>query len=306
MVVWLIVGWESWVTARGVGSRFIGPLRVRDRDQDGQLLTEEASLVAELGFRVGQPVIRKQDKVTATIVALKGDKVTLDICDGPISGTATVSAESFRKGQWKILKSVPEAKLEVTDVPAHSALNSQEMTMAHTRGKIIDKLLQLEKQHKTVLTGVKVQLKPVRDVIAVQKFSIGALCLVPCTFKVESKEKAPPQSIPIGMIRGIKFQLASCFVGPDKDGSLDHSFIQPFWLIRSTHHQEKANMELVGSLNEDYDNSGLAVPLFKNIKVIADGDVLLRYAPKEEKKEDLDDLVPVKRRKTGKGAESAA
>ena len=70
--------------------------RIRDVDDDGKV-SEEVSLVRELGFEVGQAVMRKQDKIKGTIEAMAGDKITINVDDGPITGRAHVSTEGSGK-----------------------------------------------------------------------------------------------------------------------------------------------------------------------------------------------------------------
>ena len=131
------------------------------------------------GFEVGQAVMRKQDKIKGTIEAMAGDKITINVDDGPITGRAHVSTEGFRKGQWKILKTKPEPPLEVLDCSLYSALASEEFKICVTKGQIFKTLLDMEEKHKRVLACVKMTLKPHRMSLHSRPFLLVncALCL---------------------------------------------------------------------------------------------------------------------------------
>ena len=276
-------------------------LRIRDVNLDGQL-SNECTVVRDLGFDVGQAIVRKADKLKAVITGLSGNSVTINVEDGPISGLAQVAARSFRQGEWKILKTAPEPPLEVSDCRLHSALHSREMKIGHVRGKVFSVLLSLENKHKQVLSGIKMTIKPQRDVIATRVFQPGKLVLVPCTYKIEARGEPAAGSIPLGEIEGIKFQLAPCYQGPDKDGSLEQAYLQPFWSVRVTHEAAKANVELRPVLSYDENNDKINVPLLQNTKDIYVDDVLLQFVPKKEKRVSVEPLVPLpepaKRRRT--------
>ena len=100
------------------------------------------------------------------------------------------------------------------------------------------------------------------------------------------------------------FQLGSHFVGPDKDGSFDKAFLQPFWSVRVTHDPEKANVVIEPLIDLATDNSSLRIPVIRNTKEVEVEDVLLRYVQKDKPQVQLEPLVPEpKRRRTGKGTE---
>lgn len=278
-------------------------VRIRDVDDEGKI-SAEVSLVREMGFEVGQPVMRKLDKVKGTIAEMSGDKITINVDDGPITGRAQVSAEGFRKGQWKILKTKPDPPLEVLDCSPYSALASEEVKIGLTKGQILQALVNMEEKHKKVLKGIKMTLKPHRDIIATKAFPVGKLCLVPCSTRIETRDQLAAGSVSLGTINGSMFQLGSHFVGPDKDGSFDKAFLQPFWSVRVTHDPEKANVVIEPLIDLATDNSSLRIPVIRNTKEVEAEDVLLRCVQKDKPQVQLEPLVPEpKRRRTGKGTE---
>ena len=68
-------------------------------DRHGELAECEA-IVKELGFNAGDAVMRRADKVAATISGFTQSHVILRIESGLISGTAKVLAKSLAKKEW--------------------------------------------------------------------------------------------------------------------------------------------------------------------------------------------------------------
>ena len=250
-------------------------------------------MVKELGFHVGQSVFRKGDKTQATIVAMAGNKITIQVDDGPITGEATVSANSFRKGEWKLNKRKPEP-IMTTPCCAHSGLKSAEMKHGVTKGKILEQLLGLEKKHEKVLDGLIMQIKPTRAVKATECFKKGKLIIVPCSYKIETRGTCAAGSLALGVIDGQKFQIAPCFhLQQDHENKgLDESFLHPLWSVRTTNKQDDANMTIVGEMNDDSKNDQMKIPTMVNTCDISVDEVLKRYVPKESKTIDFEALVP--------------
>ena len=108
--------------------------------EDGQLL-EGVQMLAELGFQVGMHVMRKADKVKGQITQMTGNLVTLEVHDGPITGTAQISADGFRKGQWKVSKE-REKPLEIESCHTYSAFSkSKDISLKIVQGKVAAALM---------------------------------------------------------------------------------------------------------------------------------------------------------------------
>ena len=274
-------------------------LRIREIDNDGKLKSE-VDLVMEMGFAVGMSIYRKKDKVLGTIKTMQGDTITIDVEDGPISGEATVSAQSFRKGEWKVNKKKPEPSL-MAPCCSHNGLTSKEMKIGVTKGKIIEKLLELEKQHEDKLDKVIMQVKPQRLVRATEVIKKGKLTLVPCSYKIETRDELAAGSVALGVIDGQKYQLAPC-IQVQQEGGLDESFLHPFWMVKTTNKADEANMKIVNMVKIDTKNDEFKIPIMQNIVDISLDETLKRYvAPKAES--EVEPMVPaVKRRRIGKSA----
>ena len=278
--------------------------RIRKVGEDGQLL-EGVQMLAELGFQVGMHVMRKADKVKGQITQMTGNLVTLEVHDGPITGTAQISADGFRKGQWKVSKE-QEKPLEIESCHTYSAFSkSKDISLKIVQGKVAAALMAHEEKFEDCLHGLKLVLKPSRDVVTTKRFSKGQLTLVPMTPKIIVTDQPSAGMVSLGKVDGLKIFLMPCFVGPDKDGNYEDCFLPPFWGVRTTHDIEKANVEWHNVMDEGKANSNLKITLLKNTKEIAEKETLLRYVSKKERVEELDELVPVpppKQRKTGKQA----
>ena len=92
-------------------------IRMLTYDRHGELAECEA-IVKELGFNAGDAVMRRADKVAATISGFTQSHVILRIESGLISGTAKVLAKSFSKKEWTHCA----AKKEVEEVQEPGAL----------------------------------------------------------------------------------------------------------------------------------------------------------------------------------------
>ena len=218
---------------------------------------------------------------------------------------ATISA--FIENQWKLIDE-PNTR-EALDHVAFASFNSPDMIVAATNGKIIEKLMELERQHKASLNKVNVYLKPSKTVEATCAVATGKLILVPATptiqaLQVDSRSKLKGLSLGKCGTDSHSFSLNQ-FVQVPKDGK---GIVVPFWFVKGTSDPEKVNVEVVNIVDAGDENKSLKrIPLMKNTKALEQGDVLLKF--EEGRTDDApDDLVPcsgppVKRRKTGTSAE---
>ncbi|CAK9070154.1 unnamed protein product [Durusdinium trenchii] len=250
----------------------------------------------------GQVVARKKDKLQAKLVKFEGGNVVIEY-DGE-QYMATISA--FLENQWKLIDE-PKTR-EALDHVAFASCNSYDMIVAGTKGKIVEKLMELEKQHKASLNKVQVYLKPPKTVEATSEVAVGKLVLVPATpaiqaLQVDSRSK--PKGLSLGKCgtNSHSFYLTQVVQVP-KDGK---GIVVPFWFVKGTSDPDKANVEIVNIVDPGDENKGLKhIPLMKNTRALQQGDVLLKFD--EARNDDTpDELVPfasaVKRRKTGKKPE---
>ena len=287
-------------TASGQPSTTKRLTKVREYDDTGKL-KDPFVLLHESGFVPGTWITRKQNKLVAKLLRLENDQVVIE-CEGD-EYSAQVS--SFLENKWKVTDE-PKAK-EVADHLKHSGHQSEEMATQVTRGKIIEKLMDLDKQHKASLSKVKVFKKP-RSVEAAAHVPQGKLVLVPATNSVQSSQN-PKKGLQMGMCDAAMHWTLN---PPSGKG-----IVVPFWYVKTTADNEKANMEVVGEIESGRANRGFKVPLMKNHKDLEEGDILMKY--EEGKQETPEELVPVppapaqsagpaeqpaKKRKTGKSQDT--
>ena len=126
---------------------------------------EEAVLVREQGFVEGASVLRKKDKVRATIESLKGSKVKLSLDTEDVSGYFELSAGSFLRGEWKLVKKhVETLQYEFDTFSDHTALKSDATNLMCAKGEVARRFMELDQQHAKVLEGLKLQVKPSKAV----------------------------------------------------------------------------------------------------------------------------------------------
>lgn len=247
----------------------------REYDSTGKL-KDPFVLLHECGFVPGAWIARKQDKLVAKLLKLENDQVIIE-CDGD-QYIAQMSA--FLENKWK-LTDEPKAKEEADHV-AKAAFNSPELAVAVTKGKIMEKLIDLERQHKASLNKIKVFTKPSKMVEASAEVEKGKLTLVPATNVVQAHNE-PRKGLQLGMCGTADSHFSL--------GAPAGKVVVPWWYVKSTNDTEKANMEIISALDPHDPNKNLKVPLMKNSKPLEIGDVLMRY---EQKTEEIpEELVPM-------------
>ena len=118
--------------------------KLREFDASGQL-KDPSILLREAGFLPGKWIARKKDKLQAKLVKFEGGNVIIE-CEGE-QYMATISA--FIENQWKLIDE-PKPR-EALDHVAFASSNSPDMIVAATKGKIIEKLMELEKAAQGLL-----------------------------------------------------------------------------------------------------------------------------------------------------------
>ena len=305
---------EFYCLACGFATSF--QTRQREYDSSGSL-KNASSILKENGFHVGQYVVRRKDKVIAQIHDLEGEKVTLNVEEGPISGWAQVSIASFvEKKEWKPMSKNPITPEEVKNWTSFTAQNNRDLMVHLAKGRIFEALLKLEKEHMSSYSGLQIFGKPQRSVVATSKFEKHKLILVPTTLRIEIKnagdaEKDSGNNVCVGRagVSDMSFFLCPCFNVPvaKEEGGKEVGFISPYWCVRSTRDEKEANCEKTGVFKPTDLNSNIKIHTIRNSKVINPGDSLLLYVPKTVNAEETEPLTPVvtepepKRRRTTKG-----
>ena len=138
--------------------------------------------MCEMGFKVGCWVERKKDKVQASVVALSDDNVKMQCDDGQMYD---VSSMAFLEGQFKLMKQ-PKDPVSIENYEAHLAMNSKDVSMGITKGRVLEALVALEKKHMHVHQRLRLHFKPMKEVVALKGFGKGKLVMVPCSMRVEN------------------------------------------------------------------------------------------------------------------------
>ena len=89
--------------------------------------------------------------------------------------------------------------------------------------------------------GLKLNVRPSKDVIATSSFATGKLVLVPCTMKISANE--PKSGMFVSLAKKIKvgdtmvkFHLQSQVALKVKNDALQtDSSLAPFWMVKRTH-----------------------------------------------------------------------
>ena len=246
---------------------------------EGQL-SDPKVLVQEAGFAENQLVMRKQDKTRATIVSIQGGSVTLDVeNEDGTTKKVMASYRAFFSGEWKKLKEA-RAPVSIEDYRPFLVDASSDFNLQIAKAKLMQDMQQLEKQHCKVHEGLKLNVRPSKDVIATSNFEVGKLVLVPCTMKISANQPKSGMFVPLTKTikvgaTMVQFHLQAQVALKVKDDELQgDSSLAPFWMVKTTHEMDEANMAIVeGSKN---------VPIMKNIVDVAAGDSLIRYVDKEE------------------------
>lgn len=288
--------------------------RQREYGDSGQL-KNNATMLQELGFEVGQFITRRKDKIVAKITAMDTDHVTIHVDEGPFTGLAQVSLKSFlEKKEWKPMSKDPVVPEELKNWTQFTASENVDLKVHIAKSKIFEQLSIMENQHKEVYPGLQIFVKPHRNVVAKAKFEKNQLVLVPTTMRIDvvhagETVKEPGNHVCVGKANtgSMSFYLMPCFGMPSVKGDgRPVGFVSPYWCIRPTRDENEANVQKSGEHKPSDTNSSLKIHTIKNHKVINPGDSLIMFVPKEEKTQDLEQLVPLeppKRRRTGKHPE---
>ena len=276
-------------------------------------LKDQIVLIHEAGFMEGQYVMRKADKTRATITRIQGGSVTLDVeNEDGTTRKAMASYRAFFSGEWKKLKEA-RAPVSIEDYRPFLVDASSDFNLQVAKGKLMHELQELEKQHCKVHEGLKLNVRPSKDVIATSNFATGKLVLVPRTMKISANK--PKTGMFVSLTKDIKvgdtnvrFHLQpQISLKVKKDALERESSLAPFWMVRTTNQMEEANMAIMEGKN------GTPFMIMKNVKQVSAGDSLLRFEEvQREVPEPLVEVEPIppadghkepKRRKTGKTAD---
>lgn len=280
-----------------IQSRLFQFLRIRQFGATASI--SDLDMVIEMGFDKDMMVQRKKDRCRAQISVMQ-DPIGLDCEDGQ---HIDVPCSAFLQGDWKKLKEASiKEDVAIEDYEALLGIKSKHVAFEILKGKILEKLLEMEETHMSVHAGLKLFFKPSKDVFAKKSFKVGALVLIP-SGKVEEYDPQKKYTSHIVLPQqkgGIQVHIQSNIIGPKGDDFAKAS-MSPFWLVRVSSEPQTVNMELVTPAGKD---NPFKVPILRNSKAIKTGDVLVRLdaaPPTAANAPESGDQEPVaKKRKTQK------
>ncbi|CAJ1386593.1 unnamed protein product, partial [Effrenium voratum] len=289
---------EKWSAFTVEKPAVAGPMLTYDRHGE---LAECEAIVKELGFNAGDAVMRRADKVAATISGFTQSHVILRIESGLISGTAKVLAKSFSKKEWTHCAAKKEVE-EVQEHWQHRIGSHVEFGVLYLKGKITAALLQEELKHLDTLQHLTIQAKPFKNVVATKNFATNKLVLVPMTTRISTQlQKSGAQllgELMAGPEGGLSFWLVPCFAAPKPHPEGSKGMIAPFWLVQTTEQPDEANMEVTPDLGSHNESDKLIhqvtikVPVMKNTRAIKAGEQLVVHRKKDTKVPDLEEIIP--------------
>ncbi|OLP75520.1 hypothetical protein AK812_SmicGene44665 [Symbiodinium microadriaticum] len=274
-------------------------LRLCELDHSGKD-TNDARL-RSAGFDIGQDVMRKSDSSTGQIKAMIATDVTLLVGKDFIK----VPATQFLAGDWKEYTAKPVAKA----VPFLDSLpvNCLEFQMGMCKARVLNQMILDETMGASHYEGLKVFLKPSRDVRATIRFEKGALQIVASTHRVDVKPTGSTMnsSICCGTV-DMQRQIFDIWLSSPVQQS-PTQVLHPFWVLRTSANVAECNLELTpknhGGRRLRMDGDSWHIPIAKNSKVINPGDSLILYKPVTAAKPEP--LVPEKKRVTTKQPDSS-
>lgn len=197
--------------------RRVSASKVRAVDEAGHE-TGDARLV-NLGFEIGQSVVRKSDDVLGTIHALGTNVIVQLSSDGNLY---SLPQQAFI-AEWKQQPrgQMPERIQVFSD--AQSSLDKM-----HVKSSVFLAMTNMT----TVWQGIEVQTKPNKKVFATKKWAKGKLLLVPLTWRIEIHEQPNSTGVELGKSPQGYVQLMA------------PSGYIPWWCMATSDEKDKCNMDL--------------------------------------------------------------
>ena len=206
---------------------------------DGQLrpvtITETGQEVGnarlkEQGFEVGMIVMRKQDKVCATIVSLANPVV---MSMGEPEAKFTIDREPFLK-EWKIAANKQNTRSEPLS-PEQYASWTDQVAIAKIKAACVIEIASAGELMGNVEDMFTITSKP-KGVITTKSHAKGKLCIPPVTTRITvNSNEDKPTGIQLGetTIGDVEMQIYAQPPG----------FHFPFWMMKQSSVPEECNME---------------------------------------------------------------
>ena len=236
-------------------------LRLRELNTDGTLKDVIGVLGVEFGITIGSHVERKGEKVKGRVLVIDKDNVRIELVGSSV--VQLFPTHTFLSGQFTVFTPKPDPTHIVYD--ALSTIG--DLSARRKCAQIFVRVMELALEHDKP-SSVKLQVKPHRQVIALNKFDKGKLTFVPVCSKVLHKDGDAPAascvSVQVSGCDGFHFWLSPFNVDPSSNP------VAPFWHI--AHSDEGCNMEIHWV---KFDDIKVKVPVARNTKSIVEGDYLI-------------------------------
>ena len=244
-------------------------LQMRELDDMAQLSNMDV-LLQSRGISVDSHVRRKADGVTGVIKVMTATVATVTVEGGdPID----VPLPDLLSGQWFMVrhKDIPQQM----DVSGCIANETFEYKLHVTRANVVIAIDGHIQDHVNSHKALKLLNKP-RRVEVLKSFSKGSLVIAPCSTRLVSTQRkvddVPSAALGLSeLMTGVQFWLTQQTTIPTADKH--DGFVSAFWFIETTTEKEEVNVEL--SYIKSTAVVGLRIPVYKNIKALKAGDVLM-------------------------------
>lgn len=217
------------------------------------------------------------------------------------NGPLKTSYKSFLNNEWGTFKAKNVVEF-FTDLEKISFMESEKGKIEYIKAAIQCEVWTMARQ-ETGLHLLQMSTKPKNVIVGSKDIPKGGLRLYPCTWQVVQKTKgaSPAANVVLGeYLEGCEFSLAPVWFNETDAVGI------PFWHVSSSHDPSMANMVLkeTGKVTPWTGNPAdmkIKIPFMTNSTALAAGTVLCIYKPKPNKTApDLEELVPVPKRKRGK------
>lgn len=275
-------------------------LRMAEMNEAGVVVNKTMILMAN-GFRVGQCVIRKQDKQQGKIVNISESGVELEVEDEHGSTQNVIaSCDGFMDGQWREYRMGAPPK--VLGIDSINPSSSWTFAVALFKARIMTAMDQQWEKMKVNLGSV--QLQSPKNLLAMKDFAEKKFTLGCATLRVLVEDPSNPETsngIQIGLFRKYKVVLGASnqFLKDGDDPASTVGFVNPCWWMKTCETKDECNVEWV-NLNprNDWTNpkKDISLPYIRSFTKIESGEDIILFQQAPAKRQAVETLKPVVKR----------
>ena len=269
-------------------------------NEAGVVVNKTMILMAN-GFRVGQCVIRKQDKQQGKIVKICESGVELEVEDEHGNPQNVIaSCDSFMDGQWREYRMGAPPK--VVGIDTINPSSSWPFAVALFKARI---MIAMEQQWEKLKGNLgSVQLQSPKNLLAMKDFAQSKFTLGCATLRVLVEDPSSPETsngIQIGLFRKYRVVLGASnqFLKDSDDPTSTVGFVNPCWWMKTCETKDECNVEWV-NLNPKNDltnpKKDISLPYIRNFTKIESGEEIILFQQTPAKREVVEELQPVPKR----------